>query len=41
MLTKAKEGIEKAIHHLEVEYSKLQLGRANPALVEDIMIENY
>ncbi len=41
MLTKAKEGIEKAIHHLDVEYSKLQLGRANPVMVESIMIDQY
>ena len=41
MLTKAKEGIEKAIHHLDVEYSKLQLGRANPVMVEGIMVEQY
>jgi len=41
MLTKAKEGIEKAIKHLDVEYSKLQLGRANPIMVESIMIEQY
>jgi hypothetical protein len=34
MLKKAKEGIEKALHHLDVEYSKLQLGRANPIMVE-------
>ncbi len=41
MLTKAKEGIEKSIHHLDVEYSKLQLGRANPVMVESIMVEQY
>ena len=41
MLQKAKDWILKAEIHLENEFSKLQLGRANPALVEDIMIENY
>ena len=41
MLTKVNEGIEKALHHLDIEFSKLQLGRANPALVEDIMVEQY
>ncbi len=41
MLTKAKEGIEKALHHLDVEYSKLQLGRANPVMVEWIMVDQY
>jgi ribosome recycling factor len=34
MLTKAKEGIDKAIKHLDHEYSKLQIGRANPIMVE-------
>lgn len=41
MLTKAKEWISKAIKHLEVELSKLQLWRANPLLVEWIMVEQY
>ena len=41
MLTKAKEGIEKAVHHLDVEYSKLQIGRASPVMVESIMVEQY
>ena len=41
MLTKAKEGIVKAIKHLDVEYSKLQLGRATPVMVESILVEQY
>ena len=41
MITKAKEGIQKAIHHLDLEYSKLQLGRANPIMIESIMVEQY
>jgi len=41
MLDKAKKGIEKAMSHLESEFWKLQLGRANGAIVEDIMIEQY
>ena len=41
MLEKAKDWIEKALNHLELEFSKLQLGRANPSLVEDIMTEQY
>lgn len=41
MLQKAKDGIEKAIKHLDIEYGKLQLGRANPALLEDVMVEVY
>lgn len=41
MLTKASQGAEKALDHLSTEYSKLQLGRANPNLVEDILVEQY
>lgn len=41
MLQKAKDGIEKTIKHLDIEYSKLQLWRANPALLEDIIVEVY
>ena len=41
MLDKAKEGLKKAIHHLDVEFSKIQMWVANPKLVEDIMVEQY
>lgn len=41
MLTKAKDWIDKAIRHLDLEYSKLQLWRANPAMVESILVEQY
>lgn len=41
LLEKAKEWIKKAINHLELEFSKLQAWRANPAIVEDIKVESY
>ncbi|MCP4524072.1 MAG: ribosome recycling factor [Candidatus Gracilibacteria bacterium] len=41
MLENAKQGIDKSVNHLDSEYAKLQLGRANPALVEDVLIESY
>lgn len=41
MLEKAKNGIEKSLHHLEIEFSKLQAGRANPAMIEDIRVDSY
>lgn len=41
MLTKATQGFKKVIEHLDGEYSKLQLGRANPSLVESLLIEQY
>lgn len=41
MLDSAKQGLQKAVSHLDYEYSKLQLGRANPAMVEDVLVESY
>lgn len=41
MLTNASEWMKKSLKHLEFEFSKLQLGRANPSLIEDIMVESY
>ena len=41
MLIEAKSSIDKAIHHLESEFWKLQMGRATPMIVEDVMIEQY
>ncbi len=36
-----QKSIDKALHHFEWELSKIQMGRANPALVEDILVEQY
>lgn len=41
MLQTAKQWIEKGVNHLSSEYSKLQMWRANPALVEDILVDSY
>jgi len=41
MLENISSQIDKTLHHLESEFGKLQMGRANPAIVEDIMIEQY
>lgn len=41
MLEKLKEGLKKAVHHMDVEFSKIQMWVANPKLVEDIMVEQY
>lgn len=40
-LESAKNDFEKTIQHLKDEYSKLQIGRANASLVEDLMVEAY
>lgn len=37
----ADQEFQGALKHLQVEYSKLQTGRATPALVEDIRVEVY
>lgn len=41
MLEKAKAWIEKATKHLQVEFSQLQLWRANPALLDWVRIDSY
>lgn len=41
MIQEAKNGLDKALHHLEQEFGKLQMWRANPAIIEDVMIEQY
>lgn len=41
MLQKAKDWIKKTLDYLETEFSKLQLWRANPAMVENVLVEQY
>lgn len=41
MLSNLKEELHKAISHLQSEFSKLQAGRANPALVESVLVTAY
>lgn len=41
MLEDLKKWVDKVIKHLELEYGKLQLGRATPSIVEDIHIDSY
>ena len=37
----AAQDFEKALKHLKEEFSRLQVGRANPSLVEHLMVEAY
>ncbi len=37
----AKEGMEKAISHLESELTKIRAGRANPSMLSGVMVEYY
>ncbi len=40
-IDQARVEFEKALTHLNEEYSKLQAGRANPGLVEGILVDAY
>lgn len=37
----AKEGMDKALEHLRKAVSKVRAGRANPAMLDEIRVENY
>lgn len=41
MLTNLQQDLQKAISHLQGEFSKLQVGRANPAIVEGVFVVAY
>ena len=40
-LDEAKEGMEKALSHLDKEFQKIRAGKASPAMLEGIMIDYY
>ena len=41
MLNELSDHIQKSIAHLKAKFSALQVGRANPSLVENIQVESY
>jgi ribosome recycling factor len=41
MLTTLSSDLSKSLEHLANEFAKLQVGRANPAIVESLMISAY
>ena len=41
LIDSADAQMKKALEHLKEEFSKLQVGRATPALVEDVKVEAY
>jgi len=41
MINDLQNNVDKAVKHLEHEFHKLHLWRANPALIEDIHVEVY
>lgn len=40
-IDEAKESMEKALHHLQLELGKLRAGKASPAMVESVKVEYY
>jgi len=41
ILEDAKDKMQKAIEHLEGELAKIRAGRANPAMLENVMVDYY
>ena len=41
IIDKRKSDLEKAIEHFKSELGKIRTGRANPALVEDLLVDYY
>ena len=41
MLNNLQQELSKAINHLNSEFSKLQLGRANPSIIEGVFVTAY
>lgn len=41
ILSNTREGMEKAIAHLEVELQKVRAGKANPVMLENVMVDYY
>lgn len=41
ILQQAQDDFKKAVLHLKEEYSRLQIGRANSSLIENIVVEAY
>ena len=40
-LDEAKERMEAALNHLETELSKIRAGRANPKILQDVLVDYY
>jgi ribosome recycling factor len=40
-IAEANESMDKAIHHLQVELSKLRAGKASPAMVDSVKVDYY
>ncbi|HPN55097.1 MAG TPA: ribosome recycling factor [Candidatus Moranbacteria bacterium] len=41
IINKRKDDLEKAMEHLKIEMGKIRTGRANPSMVEDLLVDYY
>jgi len=41
IILKKRKDLDKTMEHLQFEFGKLRTGRANPSLVEDVMVDYY
>src|SRR3989344_7275294 len=41
VLTDVSQKIEQALHHFKMEIAGIRAGRANPALIENVLVEAY
>lgn len=41
IINKRKDDLEKSIEHLKLEMGKIRTGRANPSMVEDLLVDYY
>lgn len=41
LLSMTKEGMEKAIAHLDVELAKIRAGKANPSMLDSVVVDYY
>ncbi len=41
VINQAKEAMEKALNHLEIELTKIRAGKANPSILDNVMVDVY
>lgn len=41
VINQAKEAMEKALNHLEIELTKIRAGKANPSMLDNVMVDFY
>ncbi len=41
VINQSKEAMEKALNHLEMELTKIRAGKANPSMLDNVMVDFY